>query len=129
MLRVFLVEDLQSMCGLMKDLFDSVGGFSVVGVAATEAEANLWLKENAGAWDLAIIDLVLDEGSGFGVIQRAARSAGAGRVLVFSSFATAGIRNHCLRLGAAEVFDKAQTDAFTQWVYAESRREKPAASP
>ena len=127
-LRVFLVEDLQSMCGLMKDLFAAIGGLSIVGMTSTEAEAKLWLSENAGGWDLAIIDLVLHEGSGLGVLQYATRDPQAGRVVVFSSYASPGIREHCLKLGAAEVFAKTETEAFVRWVDEESRRERVPAS-
>lgn len=47
-LRVFVVEDLQRMRGLLDELFTSLGGIRVVGSAGTEAEAKLWLEENRG---------------------------------------------------------------------------------
>ena len=37
-LRVFVVEDLQRMLGLLDELFTSLGGIRVVGTAATEAD-------------------------------------------------------------------------------------------
>ena len=101
-LRVFLVEDLLRMRGLLGDLFASMGGLVVVGAASTEAEAKLWLEEHRGEWDVAVIDLVLDQGGG-------------GKVVVFSSYATPGVRTHCLELGADAVFDKSDTAAFISW--------------
>lgn len=114
-LRVFLVEDLQRMRGLLTDLFSSMGGLEVVGSASTEAEAKLWLDDHPAGWDVAVIDLVLDQGSGMEVIRRCKAEAGAGRVVVFSSYATPGVRQHCLDLGADAVFDKSETTGFITW--------------
>jgi DNA-binding NarL/FixJ family response regulator len=114
-LRVFLVEDLQRMRGLLGELFDSMGGFTVVANASTEAEANLWLAEHPGGWDVAVVDLVLEQGAGMNVIRRCKSDPSGGRVVVFSSYATPGVRQHCLDLGADAVFDKSETGAFIQW--------------
>jgi DNA-binding NarL/FixJ family response regulator len=108
--RVFLVEDMKPVRDLLTQLLASVGEFRVVACAGTEAEARLWLREHPGAWDLALIDLVLDQGSGMGAIPLAREGAAPGsRVVVFSDYASEGIRNHCLRLGADAVFLKSQT--------------------
>lgn len=90
----------------MGDLLASLGGFVVTGMASTEAEAWLWLDEHPGGWDLAIIDLVLEQGTGMGVIARCTNRAPGAGVVVFSEYATPGIRKHCLKLGADEVFQK-----------------------
>lgn len=116
-LRVFLVEDLQRMRGLLGELFASMGGFTVVAHSSTEAEANLWLDEHPGGWDVAVVDLVLDEGAGMNVIRRCRNDPSGGRVVVFSSYATPGVRQHCLDLGADAVFDKGETAAFIQWFH------------
>lgn len=115
-LRVFLVEDLKSIHVLMTELFSCVGGLQVVRIESTEAEARFWLEENAGAWDLAIIDLVLEQGSGMGVLQHARRFSPSGRIAVFSGYVSPGVRQHCLDLGADAVFDKAESSAFTAWL-------------
>ena len=114
-LRVFLVEDQQRMRGLLGELFDSIGGFTVVGTASTEAEANLWLEDHPGGWDVAIVDLVLEQGAGMNVIRRGKADPHGGRIVVFSSYATPGVRQHCLDLGAEAVFDKGQTGEFIAW--------------
>lgn len=108
--RVFLVEDMKQVQGVLADLLSSIGDFQLVDACATEAEAKLWLAENAGAWDLAIIDLVLDQGTGMAVIPHARDAAlrDGGNVVVFSDYASDGIRNHCLNLGADAVFLKSQ---------------------
>jgi len=114
-LRVFLVEDLQRMRGLLGDLFESIGGFQVVANASTEAEANLWLDDHPGGWDVAVVDLVLEQGAGMNVIRRCRSDPAGGRVIVFSSYATPGVRQHCLDLGADAVFDKSETTGFIKW--------------
>ena len=115
--RVFLVEDMKQVQGVLADLLASLGDFRLVGVTRTEAEAKLWLQENPGAWDLAIIDLVLDQGTGMAVIPRARGEAGAGggNIVVFSDYASDGIRSHCLKLGADAVFLKSQTHEFMDY--------------
>jgi DNA-binding NarL/FixJ family response regulator len=114
-LRVFLVEDLQRMRGLLGELFESIGGFQVVATASTEAEANYWLEEHSGGWDVAVIDLVLEQGAGMNVIRRCKADPNGGRIVVFSSYATPGVRQHCLDLGADAVFDKSESGAFIEW--------------
>jgi len=115
-LKVFLVEDLQRMRGLLGDLFSSMGGLKVVGSASTEAEAKLWLDDHPDGWDVVVIDLVLEQGSGMEVIRRCKADPAGGKVVVFSSYATPGVRQHCLDLGADAVFDKAETSAFITWL-------------
>ena len=105
--RVFLVEDTKPMQELLRDLLDSVGGFEVVGSAANETSATDWLHRNQGGWDLAIVDLLLDEGSGFTLLSRCNKEPG-GAVLVFSDFVTPVVRRRCIQLGADGVISKAQ---------------------
>jgi DNA-binding NarL/FixJ family response regulator len=122
-LRVFLVEDLQRMRNLLEDLFSSMGGLTVVGSASTEAEAKYWLEEHRSGWDLAVIDLVLDQGAGMEVIRRCKENPSGGKVVVFSSYATPGVRQHCLSLGADAVFDKSETGSFIAWLHDITARE------
>jgi len=113
--RVLLVEDLKRMEALLGEMFSALDGFEIVASVPTEAEAYLWLTEHPGEWDLAVIDLVLAQGTGMGVIRRARDDPRAGQVVVFSSFVSPGIRRHCLGLGADAVFDKADGAAFLAW--------------
>ena len=103
--RLLLVEDLPQMQAVVLDLLSTVGEFQLVQSVATEAEANLWLEENQGNWDLAVIDLILEQGTGLGVVAKT-RDRAAGKVVVFSDYATEGIRKHCVKLGADAAFCK-----------------------
>lgn len=107
-IRVFLVEDLRQMQGVISDLLNVVGTFDIVSTMRTEAEAIQWLKDHAGEWDLALIDLILEQGTGMGVIPRARAAAPSAQVLVLSDYATPGVRQHCIKLGADAVFQKSQ---------------------
>lgn len=115
--RVFLVEDMKHVQALVGELLAAVGDFRMVHSTATEAEAKLWLAENPGGWDLAILDLVLDQGTGMTVIPRARAAADreGGRVVVFSDYASDGIRRHCEKLGAHAVFLKSQVRDFMDY--------------
>jgi DNA-binding NarL/FixJ family response regulator len=116
--RVFLVDDLRNMHTLFRELFASLGRFRVVATSTTEAEAKLWMLENEGAWDLAIVDLVLDQGSGIGVLRYSKQNWPSAKVVIFSGYASQGIREHCIALGADAVFDKAQSADFIAWLQA-----------
>lgn len=106
--RVFLVEDTKPMRELVQDLLASIGGFELVGSVATETSATEWLLRHKGEWDLAIVDLLLGEGSGFTLITRCNKDPSAGAVLVFSDFVTPVVRERCIRLGADRVISKGE---------------------
>ena len=114
-IAVLLVEDLKHLRTVIADLLASIGDFEVVGEVSTEAEAKLWLEENPGRWDLAVVDLILEQGTGLGVIAKCREAAGS-KIVVFSDYATPGIHKHCLSLGADAVFQKSEgTTGFIDW--------------
>lgn len=125
--RVFLVEDQMPMQVLVSDLLDSLGGFEVVGTASSETGATDWLYKHQGGWDLAILDLMLAEGSGFTLIGRCSKEP-AGSVLVFSDFVTPVVRQRCLRLGADGVISKAQFGELRAYLQGFTGRVREAAA-
>ena len=115
-IQVFLVEDIKQRQGAMQDLPLSLGDFKIAGSAPTEAEAKLWLDQNPGRWQLAVLDLILQQGTGMGVIAKCREAAPDGKVVVFSAYASPRIRAHCLKLGADAVFHKpGETGAFIDY--------------
>jgi len=115
--RVLLIEDMKHVQAAVTEMLAALGDFRLVASLATEAEAKLWVSEHPGGWDLAVLDLVLEQGSGLGVLSRASEMARVygGEVVVFSDYASDGIRDHCLRLGADAVFLKSQTREFMDY--------------
>lgn len=124
---VFVVEDLKNIQSALAQMLQGLGDFRIAATVCTEAEALAWLEQNPGRWGLAVIDLVLEQGSGIGVIPRCRSTWPEGKVVVFSNFVTPGIRAHCLRLGADAAFDKnAELHAFADYCVALA---PPAPSP
>jgi len=103
---VFLVEDLKTIQSAMAQMLQGLGDFRVLATVSTEAEALAWIEAHQDQWALAVIDLVLEQGSGMSVISRCRAASPTGKVVVFSNFVTPGIRAHCLKLGADAAFDK-----------------------
>jgi DNA-binding NarL/FixJ family response regulator len=114
---VLLVEDMHQLRGVVSELLQELGDFRIVHEVGTEAEAKLWLDENRGGWDLAVIDLILEQGTGMGVISQSRKVSPHGRIVVLSDYATPGIRKHCLKLGADAVFQKStDVPAFADYL-------------
>ena len=114
-LKVFIVEDAVPMQIALKDLVCAVADCEIVGVSASEALAIEWAKSHQGGWDLAIVDLTLEQGDGFNIVRRLKQDAG-GKVVVFSAFITDVIRRHCVTLGADVVFHKTQSPELARYV-------------
>ena len=114
--RVFLVADRRRLRELVVDLFSSSGDFQLVGTANTEAEAWGWLQEHPEAWDVAVMDIVLDEGDGTHVIRYARERHVGGLISVLSNCVTDNLREHCYALGADTVFDEKDTARFILWL-------------
>jgi DNA-binding NarL/FixJ family response regulator len=106
-IRVLLVEDDRRVHDIVADLLESIGDIRSVATVTTEAEANLWLEENPHGWDLAIIDLILDAGTGMGVLAKCRSWPPGGKAVVLSNYVSPAIHRHCLALGADAVFHKA----------------------
>jgi DNA-binding NarL/FixJ family response regulator len=113
-IRVFLVDDSNKTRRLLADVLAG-HGFTFVGEAGTEAEANFWLDEHKGDWDLAIVDLLLEQGAGLGVVARCRKTSDDGKVVVFSAYASPGVRNRCMELGADAVFDKTDLGSMLEY--------------
>jgi DNA-binding NarL/FixJ family response regulator len=120
-LQVFVCEDIEGIQAFLGDLFESIGPLQVVGTATTEAAAKFWLAANQGDWDLAVVDLVLEDGAGFGVITAARQTHPQGRIAVFSSYLTPAVRAHCVAIGADAVFAKTDATGFSAWLSAQAR--------
>lgn len=107
-MTAYLVEDSAVIRDRLVPMLDALADVQVIGTAETEADAARWLAANR--CDLVLIDLLLRQGSGFGVLKRlqSGQDAGNGLRVVLTNQATPEARRRCEELGAAAVFDKSR---------------------
>ena len=115
-MRVFIVEDAFNMQVALSDLICAVADAEISGVVSSEAMAIEWATSNAGLWDLAVVDLTLEQGDGFNIVRQLKQRRDCGVVVVFSAFVTDVIRRHCLSLGADAVFHKTDSRQLAQYI-------------
>jgi two-component system OmpR family response regulator len=118
-LRAFVVEDNASIREGLIEALAELTGTETVGVASTEAQAIEWLRDPAHAWDVAIVDLVLEPrgGSGFGVLRALRDRQPHQKMVVLTGAATIDVRRRCEALGGDGVFDKSmETEALLDWL-------------
>jgi DNA-binding NarL/FixJ family response regulator len=113
---VFIVEDSPHMQSALRELLAVTGAFEVVGTAGSETEATDWLQRHQSAWRIAILDLLLAEGSGFGLVPRCRGNDPQVKVVVFSEFASPAVKDRCLQLGADAAFLKSDMNSFIHYL-------------
>jgi len=105
-ISTFLVEDnpliRHNLIAAMEDEADIL----LVGTAATEAEAIERLDACDPPWELLVVDLFLEEGSGLGIVKRYRERRAGQRVVVLTNYGTDDIAGWARELGADAVFDK-----------------------
>lgn len=121
--KTYLVEDnpviRENLVGFLEDIVDA----KVVAHASGEDEAVAWLDQHRESWDLAIVDLFLDQGNGLGVVDACRRRAAHQKVLVVSNYATPDVRARSKAMGADAFFDKsAEIDLLLDYCERLSRR-------
>ena len=115
-LPTYIVEDNATIRDNLVAALEELASVRTVGWAETESAAVAWLAAHPHAWELLVVDLFLQQGSGLGVLA-AAQARGKGqRVVVLSNYATADMRGRCAQLGADAVFDKSnEIDALVDY--------------
>lgn len=118
-LKTYIVEDNATIRDNLIATLEELVGIDAVGSAETENEAKDWLMKDR-AWDLAIVDLFLKQGSGLGVLDACRNRDSRQKVIVLSNYATADIRKRCAQLGVDAVFDKSnEIDALIDYCLAQ----------
>ncbi|MBK6008996.1 response regulator [Ramlibacter ginsenosidimutans] len=102
--RAYIVEDSSTIRDNLVETLKELAQFEPVGSTASEHEAKRWLAANA--WDLAIIDLFLREGSGMNVLEACRGREPGQKVVVLSNHSSRDVRWRCQQLGADACFDK-----------------------
>lgn len=92
-------------------------GCDVVGEADSEFAAARWLTQHRGHWDLAVIDLGLDMGSGWNSVLRFVQD-GSGDVVVYTAYVSPSVRETGRLLGARATISKSFPDELRELVRA-----------
>lgn len=103
-----LIEDSRIIRERLLETLAQISNTSVVAATETETEAVTLLERVA--WNIAILDLQLKEGSGLGVLKQLpkARRPAASKIIVFTNFGFPQYREKCLAMGADYFFDKSR---------------------
>lgn len=105
-LKVFLVEDSVSVRERLVDFLSEPGEVEIIGYAETEAASVARLQQDRV--DVAIVDLNLKAGSGFGVISalRSQYPVAPPTIVVLTNYAFPEYEVACRERGADFFFDK-----------------------
>lgn len=122
-IKAFIVEDNLSIRESLVEALAELADVETVGVASTESAATAWLTDAGNAWDVAIVDLILEPGgNGLGVLKACRERQAGQKVVVLTGTANEHVRRECEALGSDKVFDKSmETDALIDWCQAQSR--------
>ncbi len=117
-LRALIVEDSQPIAERLIELVSVPGRVEVKAMAATESEA---LSHCDGEFfDLAVVDLQLAQGTGFGVIRRLRSTAGRHTcIVVLTNHAVPALRVASFEAGADHFLDKSKDFADVRRVVEE----------
>jgi two-component system, OmpR family, response regulator len=128
--RVFLVEDSPATRSLLAIVLVLGAEVKIVGSAATEHEAIDWLDSNPDGWDIALVDLFLEEGSGVAVIEHCQERRDDQSVVVMTNHGRDhDLLEHCKVLGVDAVFHKAtELDQLVAYCIKPARSARPRAA-
>lgn len=108
-MKALLIEDSAVIRDRLIPMLETLADVRVIATAETEHEATRWLASHP--CDVVLIDLLLRQGSGFGVLKGLQAGADADRSalrVVITNQATPEARKRCSELGAAAIFDKSR---------------------
>jgi len=108
LLRTFVIEDSSLIRQNLVGALEELAPVRVVGSAAGELDAVLQLSMQALQCDIVIVDIVLKQGTGLGVLAEPAVRRPGRHFVVLSNHATPDIAQRALQLGADRVFDKSR---------------------
>jgi DNA-binding NarL/FixJ family response regulator len=129
-LRTYIVEDNATIRENLIGTLEELARIETVGIAETEDEGRAWLLANPDAWDLAIVDLFLKQGSGLGILSACRKRNAEQKVVVLSNYATEDVRTRCAQLCVDAVFDKSnEIDALVDYCIRHSNRFVQDAGP
>ncbi len=103
--RIYVVEDSPILLRVLREILVDIPGASIVGHAG---RADVAISEIAASVpDAIVVDLMLQSGTGFDVLEAVARQSPKAPVaMVLTNFTMAPYRDRAASLGAAYFFDK-----------------------
>jgi two-component system, OmpR family, response regulator len=104
--NIFLIEDAKMIRDTLTELLGDYDNIEVVGFATNARDAIRWLQSPDNAWDIAVVDIFLERGNGFDVLQAVKPTQPGQRLIMFSNYVNAELRAQAQALGAAAMFDK-----------------------
>lgn len=118
-LKVYIVEDNPVIRDNLVDTLQELAHAETVGTTDNEQEGSAWLVGHMPQWDIAIVDLFLRSGTGLGVVEACKDRPETKKVVVFSNYSTADVRDRCSQLGVDAFFDKShEIDALIDYCMA-----------
>lgn len=106
-LRILLIEDSRPIKERLTAMLTETGVMRIAGAAATENEARACIDEDE--FDVLLVDVELQQGSGIGAIRHARQHYRPGRqplIVVLTNYPLPAIRSRCLEAGADHFLDK-----------------------
>jgi two-component system, OmpR family, response regulator len=130
LLKTFLVEDSPVIRQNLVATLEELAPVQVVGQAETQDDAINRLQSEFGDCALVIVDVVLRQGTGLGVLQQRKLHTPGRSFVVLTNYATAEISQRSLAFGAARVFDKSNDiDALIDYCHQLAAASQPPADP
>jgi two-component system, OmpR family, response regulator len=130
LLKTFLVEDSPVIRQNLVATLEELAPVQVVGQAETQDDAINRLQSEFGDCALVIVDVVLRQGTGLGVLQQRKLHTPGRSFVVLTNYATAEISQRSLEFGAARVFDKSNDiDALIDYCHQLAAASQPPAAP
>ena len=107
-LRVIIVEDSALIRARLTESLGEIANLEIVDLIDTEGAALTAMRE--GAWDAAVLDLQLKQGTGLGLLKSLAQGVRRPntKIIVFTNYAFPQYRDRSLALGADYFFDKSR---------------------
>ena len=111
--RVLLVEDNPQVETQLREELSAIAGVEVAHTARTPSTASAWLEQNPTGWDLAVIDIFLQDGHGFDVLRACSELHPDKPAVLLTNYTRDPVRARAAALGADAVFDKSfELDEF-----------------
>lgn len=106
LIKTFIAEGSPVILDNLALTLEEMAPVRVIGAAGCEATALQQLARLGPEVDLVLIDAVLKEGSGLGVLRGLTQGGLRARRVILTTYATPEMRRKCEGLGAHRVFDR-----------------------